>query len=119
MLDPIQYGRLFQIGDAASLLSPMAAKGAHLAVLEAETLAKALIAVLKHGNERPLVKYSVDCLPRIRKAQEFSRWMIELLHGSATGDEVPFRKALQRALLERRQNSRRHQDDFAENYIGL
>jgi p-hydroxybenzoate 3-monooxygenase len=97
----------------------MAAKGANLAVLEAETLAKALIMGLKHGNERPLVDYSADCLPRIRKAHEFSHWMTEMLHSIGSGDEVLFSRTLQRARLENLQKSRRHQEHFAENYIGL
>ncbi|MEV6212055.1 4-hydroxybenzoate 3-monooxygenase [Kitasatospora sp. NPDC051914] len=120
VLDPIQYGRLFLVGDAASLISPSAAKGANLAVMEAETLARAMVPALRGGDEQRLARYSADCLPRIWRAQEFSHWMINLLHGPAgTGDEAVFLRELQRARLESLQTSRRHQDHFAENYVGI
>jgi len=120
VMDPIQYGRLFLVGDAASLISPSAAKGANLAVMEAEILAKALITGLRDDDERPLARYSEDCLPRIWRAQEFSHWMINLLHGPAgNDDEAVFLRALQRARLESLRTSRRHQDYFAENYVGI
>jgi p-hydroxybenzoate 3-monooxygenase len=120
VLDPIQYGRLFLVGDAASLISPSAAKGANLAVMEAELLATALTALLDGGDEQPLARYSADCLPRIWRAQEFSHWMINLLHGPAgDGEEAVFLRALQQARLESLQTSRRHQDHFAENYVGI
>lgn len=120
VMDPIQHGRLFLAGDAASLISPSAAKGANLAIMEAEVLAKALIAGLRRNDERPLARYSAECLPRIWRAQEFSYWMINLLHGpSGSSDEVVFQRALQGARLESLQNSRSHQDFFAENYVGI
>lgn len=118
VMDPIQYGRLFLAGDAASLISPSAAKGANLAVMEAETLAQALITYLRHDDEKPLARYSADCLPRIWRAQEFSHWMINLLHGpSEDTANADFLRALQRARLESLRTSPVHQEMFAENYI--
>jgi p-hydroxybenzoate 3-monooxygenase len=120
VMDPIQYGRLFLVGDAASLISPSAAKGANLAVMEAEVLASALIAHLKGDDEQQLVGYSAACLPRIWRAQEFSHWMINLLHAPmGDDDEAVFLQALQRARLENLRTSRAHQDFFAENYVGI
>ncbi|MEV8092798.1 4-hydroxybenzoate 3-monooxygenase [Kitasatospora sp. NPDC085879] len=120
VLDPIQYGRLFLVGDAAGLISPAAAKGANLAVMAAEILAEGLVPALRSGDEQRLTRYSADCLPRIWRAQEFSHWMIDLLHGPAgTGDDAVFLRALQQARLESLRTSRRHQDHFAENYVGI
>ncbi|MBP2473293.1 p-hydroxybenzoate 3-monooxygenase [Crossiella equi] len=117
--DPLQHGRLFLAGDAASLISPSAAKGANLAIRAAELLAEALAEALRRGDERALADYSRRCLPHIWRAQEFSHWMITLLHGpprAAPGSE--FQLALRRARLDSLRNSRTHQDFFAENYVG-
>ncbi|HLZ36482.1 MAG TPA: FAD-dependent monooxygenase [Mycobacteriales bacterium] len=85
-----------------------------------EVLAKALTAGLKRDDERPLARYSAECMPRIWRAQEFSHWMIDLLHGpSGSGEEALFLRALQRARLKSLQSSRSHQDFFAENYVGI
>lgn len=120
VMDPIQYGRLFLVGDAASLISPSAAKGANLAVMEAEVLGKALVAHLKGDDEQQLRGYSAACLPRVWRAQEFSHWMINLLHGPmGDDDEAVFLRALQHARLESLRTSRSHQDFFAENYVGI
>jgi p-hydroxybenzoate 3-monooxygenase len=120
VMDPIQYGRLFLAGDAASLISPCAAKGANLAVMEAEVLAHALTACLVHDDEKPLTRYSATCLPRVWRAQEFSHWMLSLLHGpTEDGPEADFLRALQRARLESLRNSSTHQALFAENYIQI
>ncbi|PYC76377.1 4-hydroxybenzoate 3-monooxygenase [Streptomyces tateyamensis] len=118
--DPMQYGRLFLVGDAASLISPSAAKGANLAVMAAETLAHALVTQVQYGDEAALRRYSADCLPRVWRAQEFSHWMIGLLHGPAGQDgDAPFLRELQQARLANLRDSRRHQDQFAQEYVGI
>ena len=67
-----------------------------------------------------LARYSADCLPRIWRAQDFSAWMIALLHGPAgDGDDAVFGRALQEARLESLRTSRAHQDFFAEQYVGV
>jgi p-hydroxybenzoate 3-monooxygenase len=122
VLDPLRYGSLVVAGDAASLISPCAAKGANLAVLEAELLARAFIADLAHGDPEPLAAYSVQCLAYIRRAQDFSRWMIRLLHGSpdAVGTSgVSAMDTHQRSELETLRTSRARQDWFADRYVGL
>ncbi len=121
VLEPLRYGSLFLAGDAASLISPCAAKGANLAVQEAELLARALTDDLVHGASDRLAGYSAQCLTYIRRAQGFSRWMIQLLHAppGADDDEPPARDALQRSRLESLRTSRSRQDWFADHYVGI
>lgn len=120
VMDTIQRGNLFLAGDAASLISPSAAKGANLALMEAEILAGALIAAHRERDTTALDRYSADCLPRIWRAQEFSHWLITLLHSPAGyDDEAVFQRALRDARLESLRISRAHQDFFAESYVGI
>jgi len=119
VVDSMQHGRLFLAGDAASLISPSAAKGANLAIMEAELLARALTDALARDDERALAAYSGACRPRIWRAQEFSHWMITLLHGPADGPDADFQRLLRRARLDSLRDSRAHQDFFAENYVGI
>ncbi|WP_067564223.1 4-hydroxybenzoate 3-monooxygenase [Nocardia acidivorans] len=120
ILDPIQAGRLFLVGDAATSISPSAAKGANLAIVGAQLLAEALIPAVRYGKGDALQRYSEQALPRIRRAQEFSHWMIDLLHPPAGyGPETAYRRELQRARLHNLATSRSHQHVFADNYVGI
>ena len=120
VLEPLRHGSLFLAGDAASLISPSAAKGANLAVLEAELLGRALIEDLAHGDPEPLARYSAQALAYIWRAQEFSHWMIQLLHAVPGEDgDATFRNGLQRSNLASLRTSRSRQDWFAENYVGI
>ncbi|WP_405859106.1 4-hydroxybenzoate 3-monooxygenase [Streptomyces sp. NBC_01515] len=126
VLDTPGEGRLWLAGDAAGLISPSAAKGANLAVLQAERLAQALVLALKHADESDLARYASDCLPRVWRAHEFSHWMSGLLHGPSAEDaentveaHARYGRALQYARLDSLRTSRTHQDFFAENYTGI
>ncbi|WP_203351696.1 4-hydroxybenzoate 3-monooxygenase [Streptomyces sp. Sge12] len=122
VIEPLRHGSLFLAGDAASLLAPAAAKGANLAVLEAELLAEALTDALARGDTAGLDGYSDRCLAHIWRAQEFTGWMTRLLH-AVPGPEQDagsfFHVALQRSRLASLRTSRIHQDWFAENYVGV
>ncbi len=121
VVEPLRHGALLLAGDAASMPTPSAAKGANLAVLEAELLAAALVDELAHGDGRALADYSRRCLEHIWRAMEFSHWMVRLLHAAPTPQGVPsgFDAGLRRARLEALRTSRAQQDWFAENYVGL
>ncbi|MFG2298278.1 4-hydroxybenzoate 3-monooxygenase [Streptomyces sp. NPDC048603] len=120
VLEPLRHGSLFLVGDAAGLLSPSAAKGANLAVLEAEILARALVSDLAQGDPEPLARYSERCLVHIWRAQEFSHWMIGLLHGGpAAGESSCFQEGLRRSRIAALRDSRAQQNWFAENYVGV
>ncbi|GAA1240533.1 4-hydroxybenzoate 3-monooxygenase [Kitasatospora nipponensis] len=120
VLEPLRHGSLLLAGDAASLLSPSAAKGANLAVLEAELLAEALVADLLHGDGEALATYSQRCLRHVWRAQEFSHWMVRLLHPAPVHEPgAPFQEALRRSRLDSLRTSRSHQDWFAEHYVGV
>ena len=120
VVDPMRHGRMWLAGDAASLISPSAAKGANLAIMQAEVLARALTDAVARDDESGLAAYSSTCLPRIWRAQEFSHWMITLLHGPAAAEpDAGFHRVLRRARLDSLRDSRTHQDFFAENYVGI
>ncbi|GAB2713141.1 4-hydroxybenzoate 3-monooxygenase [Kitasatospora kifunensis] len=120
VLEPLRHGALFLAGDAASLLSPSAAKGANLAVLEAELLAEALVDDLVHGDRAGLARYSERCLAHVWRAQEFSQWMIRLLHAApGAHDASSFHNSLRRSRIEALRTSRSQQHWFAEHYVGV
>ncbi|WP_084477652.1 4-hydroxybenzoate 3-monooxygenase [Nocardia jejuensis] len=120
IVDPIGSGRLFLVGDAATSISPSAAKGANLAIVGAQLLARALLHAVREGDDSALRRYSQEHLPRIHRAHEFSQWMIELLHPpAATHPDAPYLGTMQRARLHNLATSRVHQDFFAQNYVGI
>ncbi|MEV7547389.1 4-hydroxybenzoate 3-monooxygenase [Streptomyces sp. NPDC089915] len=136
VIEPLRHGSLLLAGDAASLLAPAAAKGANLAVLEAELLAAALTDALTRGDTTGLGTYSDQCLAHIWRAQEFTGWMTRLLHaapdadanggdGTGTGADADavagsfFQAGLRRSRIASLRTSRIHQDWFAENYVGV
>ncbi|MFI7002356.1 4-hydroxybenzoate 3-monooxygenase [Nocardia sp. NPDC050175] len=120
ILDTLQAGRLFLVGDAATSISPSAAKGANLAIFGAQLLAGGLVDAMRNADETALQQYSAEYRPRIERAQEFSRWMIDLLH-PPVGDEREraYRSERQQARLRDLALSRAHQDVFADNYVGI
>ncbi|MEV1000107.1 4-hydroxybenzoate 3-monooxygenase [Nonomuraea sp. NPDC050202] len=100
--DPMRYGRLFLVGDAAHIITPMGGKGMNLAIADADVLARGLRAALREGDEGPLAAYSETCLKRVWDHQEFSRWMHEMMHEAGNAAQAgPFRRQLARARLER------------------
>ncbi|MFF7636276.1 4-hydroxybenzoate 3-monooxygenase [Kitasatospora sp. NPDC008050] len=120
VLEPLRHGALFLAGDAASLLCPAAAKGANLAVLEAELLAAALIDDLVRGDSAGLARYSQRCLAHVWRAQEFSQWMVRLLHAACGPDDAAlFHNSLRRSRIESLRTSRSQQHWFAEHYVGV
>ena len=115
--DPMQYGRLFLLGDAAHIVPPTGAKGMNLAVADAFFLSRALDAFYRENNPEKLVAYTATCLPRIWKAQRFSWWMTSMLHNFP--DAIPFDRQRQLAELDYVTTSRAAATTLAENYVGL
>jgi len=100
--DPMSYGRLYLLGDAAHVISPMGGKGMNLALHDADVLARAVRAFLRDGDESLLRRYSADCLERVWSCQEFSRWMLETTHDlGGPAEEAGFRRELRLARLRR------------------
>jgi p-hydroxybenzoate 3-monooxygenase len=102
VVEPMSHGRLFLVGDAAHIITPMGAKGMNLALADADVLARALTAVHRDGDESGLRSYSEICLRRTWDYQEFSRWYTEMVHDA--GDDSasgPFRRKIAKARLDR------------------
>jgi p-hydroxybenzoate 3-monooxygenase len=114
--EPMQYGRLFLVGDAAHIVPPSAAKGLNLAVGDVCLLARALQRFYAAGDEQLLRDYSQTALLRIWEGQRFSQWMTRLLHRFA--DDGPYERRIQLAELDRIFSSGSAALCFAEAYVG-
>src|SRR5260370_179416 len=77
---PMQFGKLFILGDAAHIVPPTGAKGLNLALADVRVLTRALVDFYKHGKRDRLDRYSDTCLRRVWKVQRFSWWMTSMLH---------------------------------------
>ncbi|HAJ88042.1 MAG TPA: 4-hydroxybenzoate 3-monooxygenase, partial [Pseudomonas sp.] len=75
VVEPMQYGHLFLVGDAAHIVPPTGAKGLNLAASDVSTLYRILLKVYREGRVDLLERYSPICLRRIWKAERFSWWM--------------------------------------------
>jgi p-hydroxybenzoate 3-monooxygenase len=118
--EPMHYGRLYLVGDAAHIITPLGGKGMNLAVYDAEVLALALRSAVLDGDPGGLRRYSPDCLARTWSYQEFSRWMLEMLHdGGDDSAAGAFRRRLARARLDRLFTDSTAARSFGEMLAGI
>ncbi|MDR3083351.1 MAG: 4-hydroxybenzoate 3-monooxygenase [Streptomyces sp.] len=118
--EPMRHGRLYLVGDAAHVVSPMGGKGMNLALYDAEVFARAVRDFVTHKDESGLDSYSRTCLDRTWNYQEFSRWMTEMLHDAGDDSRTgPFRRKMALARLDRLCRSRASTLAFAELMAGL
>jgi p-hydroxybenzoate 3-monooxygenase len=115
--EPMRFGRLFLAGDAAHIVPPTGAKGLNLAIADVRSLARALIASCRHGDDAGLDSYSARCLRRVWKTVRFSWWMTTLMHRFP--DTGEFDQRIQEAELGYLVGSRAASTALAENYTGL
>jgi len=117
VVEPMQYGKLFLVGDAAHIVPPTGAKGLNLAASDVNTLYRLMCKVYQEGRIDLIGRYSEACLKRIWKAERFSWWMTSLLHKFS--DEVDFEARMQQAELDYLTSSEAGLKTIAENYVGL
>ncbi len=79
VFEPMSYGRLYLLGDAAHVISPMGAKGMNLALYDAEVFATAVRDQVTSGDDTGLRGYSDTCLARTWRYQEYADWMSGVL----------------------------------------
>ncbi len=115
--EPLRWGNLFLVGDAAHIVPPTGAKGLNLAVSDVFYLHQALIDALKRDNNAGIDAYSERALARIWKAMRFSWQMTNMLH--QFDGEDSFAARMRKATLSHLAQSETARRELAENYIGL
>jgi p-hydroxybenzoate 3-monooxygenase len=115
--EPMRFGRLALVGDAAHIVPPTGAKGLNLAASDVHYAAEALVAFFGRGDSDAIAGYSDKALARVWKAERFSWSLTRLMH-RFPGDG-PFERAMQIAELDYIAGSRAAQTSIAENYVGL
>jgi len=116
VVEPMKFGRLFLLGDAAHIVPPTGAKGLNLAAADARVLHQALAHYYRTGSTESIDRYSELCLRRVWKAVRFSWWFTTLTHKFS---DDPFSHRLQLAELDYLTGSQVALTSLAENYVGL
>src|SRR5882672_7242503 len=116
VVEPLRFGRLFLVGDAAHIVPPTGAKGLNLAAADVRVLYQALVEYYRTGRTELIDRYSAQCLRRIWKAVRFSWWFTSITHRFS---EDPFSHRLQLAELDYLTGSAAALTSVAENYVGL
>ena len=114
--EPMQYERLFLLGDAAHIVPPTGAKGMNLAISDAYVLSDALAAHYREGRGDLLAEYSATCLGRVWQTQRFASEMTSLLHRFPGTD--PMDERLQLARLDHLTSSEAAATALAQSYVG-
>ena len=114
--EPMRFGNLFLVGDAAHIVPPTGAKGLNLAAADVRVLYQALAEYYRTGHGGLLEHYSAQCLRRIWKAVRFSWWFTSIMHKFS---DDPFAHRLQLAELDYLAGSTAALTSMAENYVGL
>ncbi len=117
VVEPLQYGQLFLVGDAAHIVPPTGAKGLNLAFSDVYYLSFALKSFYAGKGSNELKNYSRRALSRIWKAVRFSWWMTTLMHEFPSADA--FDRKIKLSEIEYLSNSKKAQAVFSENYVGL
>jgi p-hydroxybenzoate 3-monooxygenase len=116
VVEPMRFGKLFLVGDAAHIVPPTGAKGLNLAAADVRVLSRGLAEHYRGRNDALLDRYSEICLRRVWKAVRFSWWFTSQMH--KFGDD-PFEHRIQLAELDYLSGSPAALTSLAENYVGL
>lgn len=119
--EPMRFGRLFLVGDAAHIVPPTGAKGLNLAASDVHYLFEGLRERYADRSEAGINAYSDRALARVWKAERFSWWMTSLMHlfPEIGGFGGAFGQRIQEAELDYLVHSRAASTALAENYVGL
>lgn len=115
--EPMRFGRLFLVGDAAHIVPPTGAKGLNLAASDVHYLFSGLLEHYQDRSNAGLDAYSAKALARVWKAVRFSWWMTSMLHRFPQTSD--FDQKIQEAELDYLTHSRAAETVLAENYVGL
>ena len=116
VVEPMRFGHLFLVGDAAHIVPPTGAKGLNLAAADVRVLYQALVEFYRTSSTDLLDRYSDAALRRAWKAVRFSWWLTSILHKFS---DDPFNHRLQLAELDYLSGSTSALTSLAENYVGL
>jgi len=115
--EPMRFGRLFLVGDAAHIVPPTGAKGLNLAASDVHYLFEGLREHYAERSDAGMDDYSARALRRVWKAERFSWWMTNTMHRfPETG---MFGQRMQEAELDYLSGSVAARTSLAENYVGL
>src|SRR5688572_14444265 len=114
--EPLRYGRLFLVGDAAHIVPPTGAKGLNLAIRDVQQLAAALVTHYTENSDILLDGYSGTALRRIWRAERFSAWLTSVLHRFP--GRTSFDRSMQIAELDQLVSSAAARAAFVEAYTG-
>ncbi|MDO9599528.1 MAG: 4-hydroxybenzoate 3-monooxygenase [Azoarcus sp.] len=115
--EPMRFGNMFLVGDAAHIVPPTGAKGLNLAASDMYYLSTALIAFYNEGGRTDLLdRYSETALRRVWAAVRFSWWFTSIMHKF---NEDPIEHKIQLAELDYLMSSTAGKTTIAENYVGL
>lgn len=90
--EPMRYGSMLLVGDAAHTVPPTGAKGLNLAMADVKILAEVLERSVKTGDKDVLNEYGPRALDRVWRAQQFSYWMTTMLHTLPNADDFDNRR---------------------------
>jgi p-hydroxybenzoate 3-monooxygenase len=114
--EPMRFGQMFLVGDAAHIVPPTGAKGLNLAAADVRLLSQGFTDFYRHGHATLLDEYSERALARVWRATRFSWWFTTLVH--RLSDDA-FANRLQLAELSYLAESESGSRTMAENYVGL
>lgn len=121
--EPMQYGNMFLVGDAAHIVPPTGAKGLNLAASDVATLYKVLTRVFKEGDKGCINQYSEICLRRVWNGERFSWWMTNMMHNfsgsEVNGTESQTFEKFMSSELDFYINHKAGQQVIAMQYVGL
>ncbi|WP_455274682.1 4-hydroxybenzoate 3-monooxygenase [Rhizobium herbae] len=115
--EPMRFGSLFLVGDAAHIVPPTGAKGLNLAASDVHYLYAGLCEYYQERSLAGIDAYSARALSRVWKAVRFSWWMTTMMHRFP--DAGAFDQKIQEAELDYLTHSRAAATVLAENYVGL
>ena len=115
--EPMRYGSLFLVGDAAHIVPPTGAKGLNLAASDVFYLSRALGRWYGQGDKGLIDGYSAMALRRVWSSVRTSWYLTNLLHRFPQASE--FDQKAQEYELDYLKGSRFAQAALAEQYAGL